>query len=43
MSKVDQKIREMDYYFEDVQRTNLEIEELMAADPEQNQRKIKKK
>lgn len=45
MSQIDQKIREMDFYFEDAQKTNREIEELMENDEhnDRNSRQIKKK
>ena len=45
MSKVDQKIREMDFYFEDVQKTNEEIQQLIkkGEDNGKNIKLIKKK
>ena len=45
MSQVDQKIREMDFYFEDVQKTNKEIEQLMkyAEESTSYNRNLKKK
>lgn len=45
MSYIDQKIREMDYYFESVQRSVMSIKELMEKDHQDSatNKKIKRK